>query len=160
MRKIIVSGSLAGIVAGAGLMLGGCATGPSANVYRANQTMQAENVRYGTVESVAPVSIEGSEGGQGVGTVAGALLGGILGSSIGEGRGQALATVGGAVAGGVAGSAVGNQATRKNGVRLTVRMDNGRVISVVQPVDNQRFAAGERVTVRTSPDGTTRVTQY
>lgn len=160
MRKIIVSASLAAVVAGSGLMLSGCATGPSANVYGANQTMQSEQVRYGTVESVAGVSIEGTDTGQGVGTVAGALVGGILGSAVGEGRGKALATVGGAVAGGVAGSAIGNEATKKNGVRIMVRLDDGRVISVVQPVDNQRFAPGQRVTVLTSPNGTTRVTQY
>lgn len=160
MRKIVVSGCLAVVITGVGLTLAGCATGPSANVYSANQTMQSEQVRYGTVESVTGVTIEGTDTGQGVGTVAGAVLGGILGSSVGEGRGKALATVGGAVAGGVAGSAIGNQATKKNGVRIMVRLDDGRMISVVQPVDNQRFAPGQRVSVLTSPNGTTRVTQY
>jgi len=160
MRKHIFSSGLVIAVLGSGLMLSGCATGPSANVYSANQTMQSEQVYYGTVQSVAPVTIEGTDTGQGLGTIAGAVIGGVLGSSVGAGRGKDLATVGGAVAGGVAGSAIGNQATAKNGVRIMVRLDDGRMLSLVQPVDNQRFAPGQRVTVLTAPNGTSRVTQY
>jgi uncharacterized protein YcfJ len=41
-----------------------------------------------------------------VGTVAGALLGGVLGNQVGEGSGKKLATVAGAVAGGYTGNKV------------------------------------------------------
>ncbi|MEO8857387.1 MAG: beta/gamma crystallin-related protein [Burkholderiaceae bacterium] len=51
-------------------------------------------------------------------TIAGAVIGGILGHQVGNGRGQDLATVGGAIAGGAVGASVGrrgaggDQATR------------------------------------------------
>jgi surface antigen len=47
--------------------------------------------------------------GQGVGTVGGAVLGGIAGNQFGGGRGQVAATIAGAVIGGFLGGAVGQQ---------------------------------------------------
>ena len=62
------------------------------------------------------------------------------------------------MAGGLAGSAVEEGATRQPGVEVTVRMDNGQFLAVVQADEGERFRAGERVRVL-SDAGTTRVSR-
>ena len=79
-------------------------------------------------------------------------------STIGGGRGQAVATVIGAVAGGLAGSAVEEGATRTPGVEVTVRLDNGQFLAVVQADEGEGFRPGERVRILRD-GGTTRVTR-
>ena len=70
----------------------------------------------------------------------------------------AAATVIGAVAGGLAGSAVEEGATRTPGVEVTVRLDNGQYLAVVQADGGEGFRAGERVRVLRD-GGTTRVSR-
>ena len=70
----------------------------------------------------------------------------------------AVATVIGAVAGGLAGSAVEERATRTPGVEVTVRLDNGQFLAVVQADEGEGFRPGERVRILRD-GGTTRVTR-
>lgn len=142
-------------VTAAVLMLSGCPASLSGNVYSRNEARMTQNVRYGTVESVRHVLIEGTK--SGVGTVAGAAAGGIAGSTIGHGTGSALGALGGAVLGGLAGSAAEEAATRQPGLEITVRLDSGHTIAVTQAADTA-FSPGDRVRVITAADGTTRVT--
>ena len=62
----------------------------------------------------------------------------------------------GAVAGAVAGEAVEEGVTREKGLQITVRLDTGRTLSVVQAAD-QRFSVGEQVKVYSRGDGAARV---
>lgn len=144
------------ILSGLAVLLSGCASSMTSDTYTRSSAMQMQNVQYGTVESVRGVRIEGTK--SPLGAIGGAIVGGLLGSTVGGGRGKDLATVGGAIAGGVAGSAIEEGATQQNGVEITVRLDNGRIVSIVQAVDNQRFAPGQRVQVITAPNGVSRVT--
>jgi outer membrane lipoprotein SlyB len=107
------------------------------------------------VVSVRDVQIEGTKSniGTGIGAVAGGLGGSYLGKSP---RGTALGALGGAVAGGLLGSAAEEGLTKRAGLQITVRLDNGQVTAVTQGAD-EPFAQGERVQIITSPDGTTRV---
>lgn len=155
MRKITVT-TVAAILA-SGLVLGGCASSMSGDVYTRQQAREAQDVRLGYVESVRNILIEGTK--SGVGTVGGAALGGVAGSGIGKGRGQVAGAVGGAILGGLAGSAIEESATRQPGLEITVRLEGGRMISVVQAA-NESFYPGDRVRVMTSYDGTTRVAHY
>jgi len=113
-------------------------------------------VQFGTVESVRAVQLEGTK--TPIGSVAGAAVGGIAGSSVGGGRGAAAAAVIGAVAGGVAGAAIEEGATRTRGVEVTVRLDNGQFLAVVQADEGEAFRAGERVRVLRDA-GTVRVSR-
>ncbi|MDA3877301.1 MAG: glycine zipper 2TM domain-containing protein [Halothiobacillus sp.] len=144
------------IVGSLTVLLTGCAGSMSSDTYSQNAAMQMQDVLYGTVEGVRGVRIEGTR--SPIGVIGGAIVGGLLGSTVGGGRGKDLATVGGAIAGGVAGSAIEQGTTQQNGVEITVRLDNGRVVSIVQAVDNQRFSPGQRVQVITAPNGVSRVT--
>lgn len=133
---------------------GSCASSRSGEVYSRDQARKTHTVQLGTVELVKSVKIEGTK--TPLGTLAGAAAGGALGSTIGSGSGKTVAVVLGAIAGGAAGSAVEEQATKKDGLEITVKLDNGKVISVVQEADIP-FSVGERVRILKGPDGTTRV---
>jgi len=137
------------------IFLAGCASSLSADAYSRDQARVAQTVQYGTVQSIRTVQIEGTK--TPIGTAGGAIVGGILGSTVGGGTGRQLATVGGAIAGGVAGSAVEEGITRQPGYEIEVQLDNGRIINVVQAADRQ-FSPGQRVRVVTGRDGTARVT--
>lgn len=138
----------------AALILGGCAN-TSGEVYSRDQAMRERTVQQGVVESVRDVTLEGTK--SGVGTVAGGALGGLAGSNIGGGRGSIAGAIVGAVLGGVAGNTLEEKTTRETGQELTIRLDNGRTISVVQG-GTERFEPGERVRVL-SGQGETRVTR-
>lgn len=142
-----------------GAVLAGCAQPTlTGTTFSRDEARQVQTVQMGYVESVRPVVIEGRTDGI-VGAGTGAALGGILGRGIGGGRGQDMATVAGAVAGGVAGQRVEAAATRRQGVEITVRLDSGGLIAVVQEEDpNQAFWPGQPVRVL-SQGGTVRVTR-
>ncbi len=137
----------------AAVLVAGCASSQSGSSYSRQQTRGEMSVRLGVVESVRHVNIEGSK--TAAGPVAGAIVGGIAGSNIGGGRGSTVGAVLGAVAGGVAGQAIEAGVTKKQGLEITVKLDNGQLIAVTQEAD-EAFHPGERVRVL-SGQGATRV---
>ena len=137
------------------LAISGCASTSSGSVYSGAQTRGEQTVRMGVVESVRQVTIEGSK--SGVGTLAGTAVGGVAGSNIGGGsRGSAIGTIIGAVAGGMAGNAIEQGASKKPGLEITVKLDNGELRAITQDAD-EIFRPGERVRLL-SGSGVTRVT--
>ena len=135
------------------LVLGVCATSNSGSVYSRDDARKVQTVRTGIVESVRSVKLEGTK--TPVGTIAGGAIGGIAGSSIGHGNGSTIAAVLGAVVGGLAGSAAEEGLTRKDALEITVKIDGGQLVAIVQEADEQ-FRAGDRVRLIES-GGTTRV---
>ena len=129
----------------------GCASSKSGSAYTRDQTRQEMIVRTGIVESVREVQIEGTK--SGVGAAAGAVAGGVGGSNIGGGSGRIVGSVVGAVIGGVAGAAAEEGLTRKTGLEITVRLDNGQLTAVVQEGD-EPFRAGDRVRLLSGAGGT------
>lgn len=137
-------------------LLAGCAGDLSGSTYSRSEARKVQYVQYGVVDSVTPVVIEGRADG-GVGTLAGAVVGGIAGSEVGGGKGSAIASVIGAVAGGVVGSKIEESATRAQGQELTIRLESGEIISVVQEVNNgEFFRPGDQIRVL-ERNGTVRV---
>lgn len=143
------------LVLGLVAIVSGCASSKSGDVYTREEARRVQSVQMGVVEGTRPVKIEGTK--SQIGTGAGAIVGGIAGSSIGEGKGSAIGTVLGAVAGGVAGAAAEEAYTRQDAVEITIRLDNGRLISVVQGGKDE-FKVGDRVRVLGS-GGETRVSK-
>ncbi len=135
------------------LFLVACASSNSGSVYSRDDARKIQTVRTGVVESVRQVKLEGTK--SPVGTVAGGAVGGIAGSTLGGGRGGAIAAIIGAVAGGLAGSALEEGVTRKDGLEITVKLDGGGLVSVVQEAD-EAFSAGDKVRLIES-SGTTRI---
>ena len=139
----------------AALTLAACASSRSGDVYTREQARQEMIVRTGVVESVREVQMEGTR--SGVGTIAGAAIGGVAGSHVGGGSGQIVGAILGAVLGGMTGSAIEENAKKKNALEITIKLDGGQLISVVQEVGDS-FLPGDRVRVL-SGGGTTRVTR-
>ena len=138
-----------------GVLIAGCASSNSSDVYSRDQVRRTQTVQLGTVQAVRSVRIEGTK--SGVGTVAGAVAGGVAGSTIGAGSGRTLAALGGAALGAVGGTVAEEQITKKTGLEITVKLDGGSTIAVVQEADVM-FSVGERIRVLTS-GGITRVTK-
>lgn len=122
----------------------GCASSMSGSAYSRDQARQVQTVKEGTVVAVRPVQIEGTK--SGLGTIGGGLVGGAIGQTIGGGSGRILSTVIGGVGGAVAGSAVEEGVTRQNGLEISVQLDSGPTIAIVQAAD-EPFYVGDRVKV-------------
>jgi outer membrane lipoprotein SlyB len=137
------------------LLLGGCAYNAGSRDYRGYQVMGEQSVRFGVVESVREVRI--NPGPTGVGTAGGAVLGGIAGSNVGGGSGQVAGAIGGAILGGILGSHIEKSANERPGVEITVLLDSGQYVAVVQEADEQ-FRPGDRVRVVGGGHGGTRIT--
>jgi len=137
----------------AAMLVTGCATSDSTMVYSQGQMRQMQQVHFGTVLSVTHVKMEGTN--NELYTLGGAALGGMAGNQIGQGRGSTAGAIVGALAGGAAALAAQRQLSSKNALQITIRLDDGRAISVVQEADVP-FVAGQRVQVLTG-GGTDRV---
>ncbi|MFR5645440.1 MAG: glycine zipper 2TM domain-containing protein [Bilophila wadsworthia] len=87
-----------------------------------------------------------------------ASSGGVLGNMVGGGRGKTLATIAGAALGAAGGYAGEKALTKQNGLEITVELENGQQLSIVQAAD-QQFSPGERVRVLRGSDGSARVTR-
>lgn len=142
------------LIAFISVFLVACASSNSGNVYSRGDARKVQTVKTGVVESVRLVKLEGTK--SPIGTVAGGAIGGIAGSSIGGGRGSAIAAIIGAVAGGLAGSAIEEGVTRKDALEITVKLDGGSMIAIVQEADEQ-FHPGDKVRIVENAD-TSRVT--
>ncbi|HQR51741.1 MAG TPA: hypothetical protein PLZ79_00625 [Burkholderiales bacterium] len=157
MVGIVGRSVIVGIVLLAAALLAGCVSSKAGDVYSRDQARTEQSVRMGTIEAVREVQIEGTK--SGLGAVAGGVTGGIAASTIGHGTGSAVAAAVGAIAGGFAGAAAEEGITRNSGVELTVKLDSGQMIAVVQGVDtNTTFQPGDRVRVL-SGQGVTRVSR-
>ena len=113
------------------LVSGGCASGQSGSTNERSQARGAQAQRAGVVDAVRDVQIEGSRSGPG-------------------------ALAGGAVIGAIAGSAAGQGEARRPGLEITVRVDDGSRLAIVQEAD-ERFTAGDKVRIL-SDQGVSRVT--
>lgn len=115
-----------------------------------NEVGQVRSVETGKVRRVLAVTVQNDS--RGVATATGVALGGIAGSTVGGGR---RANTAGAIAGAAAGGAIGNRMARgaRQGIEVTVELDSGRTLAVVQDGSVNDFRVGDVVQV--SSDGTT-----
>ena len=136
------------------LFLASCAQDSlTGDTYSRGEAGRAQSVQTGRITSIRDVKIEG---GNDAGTLVGGLAGGLLGSNIGGGRASNTAgAIGGALAGGALGSHAGQAMGSRNGIEITVRLDEGQGSrSVVQEVSREQFSIGDRVRVLSNGDRT------
>jgi len=140
-----------------GAALTGCAQpGLGGSNYSRSQVRGEQSVRLGIIETVRDVQIDAPR--DGGGTLIGAALGGIGGSTIGGGsRANAVGAIAGAVLGGIAGQAIEKSQNERKGVEVTVRLEGGKLIAVTQEKDEE-FRIGDRVRIL-SGQGVTRVSR-
>ena len=137
------------LIAALSVLVAACASSNSGSVYKRDDARKVQTVKTGVVESVRQVKLEGTK--TPIGTIAGGAVGGIAGGSVGSGRGSAIVAVIGAVAGALAGSAIEEGVTRKDGLEITVKLDGGGLIAIVQEADEE-FKAGEKVRIVENSD--------
>jgi outer membrane lipoprotein SlyB len=111
-------------------------------------TVASQADRNGRIMSAEIIKVDASYK-FGIGTAIGAVAGGLLGSQIGSGRGATAATVAGAAAGAAAGTYAESKMNKMDAQRVTVRMNTGGQVIIVQPVDS-RLRNGMNVIVEGS----------
>lgn len=136
------------------LMFGCQATQGSS--YTSGQANTPMTVYYGTILRVSPATIKKPS--TPLGAIAGGVVGGVVGSTVGQGRGRRLATTAGALGGAALGNAAEKSANQTPGLEIEVEMDDGRIMAVVQPKDDE-FSVGDRVRLLIGQDGSYRVRQ-
>ncbi|MDP3540251.1 MAG: glycine zipper 2TM domain-containing protein [Azonexus sp.] len=100
---------------------------------------------YGSVYAIDLIRYE-NESSIGVGTIAGAVIGGLIGHQVGDGKGNTAATVIGAAGGAL----IGHEIERRNQpqidqFRLTIRMENGGYQTLLQNQDFVDLRVGDRI---------------
>ena len=132
------------LLAASPFFFGGCVAGLGGNDYSRGEARQTMSIRFAVVESVRPVKLEGTK--TPIGAVAGGVTGGVIGNSLGKsGISSTIGAALGAIVGGVGGAAVEETVTRQNGVELTVQLESGEYLAVVQADGGENFQRGERV---------------
>lgn len=100
---------------------------------------------YGSVYAIELIRPE-RDNGIGVGTIAGAVIGGLIGSQVGEGNGNTAATVIGAAGGALIGHQIETQNQPQNDqYRLIIRMENGNYQTLIQNTDFVDLRIGDRL---------------
>lgn len=135
-------------------LISGCAYNQGSGDYAGYEVMGEQSVRFGVVETVRPVRIQPRD--TGVGATSGAFVGGIAGSHAGGGSGEIVGAIGGAIIGSIIGYNIEKSANEMQGVEITVLLDSGRYVAIVQQAD-EAFRAGDRVRI-ISGRNSTRVT--
>lgn len=144
----------AAIFAVAGLLtLGGCETmnNPTNNSNSGTNNQANVYSGYGVVQSIELVQ-QGSSGiggsGIGIGTIAGAVVGGIVGNQVGGGTGQTAATVAGAAGGAYVGHEMEKRQQQQTAdvYKFSIRMNNGSYQSLTQST-SANFRVGDRVQI-------------
>ncbi|HEX7971676.1 MAG TPA: glycine zipper 2TM domain-containing protein [Thiobacillus sp.] len=126
--------------------MGGCAEmGSRGTKYgETGGTVASPSERNGTIARLETIQVDDNYK-LGLGTAVGAVAGGLLGAGVGDTKGA----VAGAVLGGAAGTYAESKLARKDAQRITVDMQTGGRVTIVQPVD-ARLREGLRVRVEGS----------
>src|SRR5258706_9867552 len=146
MKQNLIAAMLA---ASALAVAGGCAS-IAPQDYGYSEARSVQSVAYGTIESVRPVRLNEDHGG--VGTAAGAVIGGLAGNELGHGSGRAVTTILGAIGGGLAGKALERNTTAPSSTGNVVRLRRAGNNALGQSATGQ-IAAGQRVRVLTGRGG-------
>jgi len=144
--------ALIAAIAGTGALTGCVVANP--NAVSAYDAQRMSTVLDATVLSVRPVTLQGRD--TGVGTVSGAVIGGIAGSNVGGPRTGGIVGIAGAVVGGLIGNAVERDATQQQAVEILLQLKNGDRRAVVQGIGPDNFVPGDPVILITT-GGRTRV---
>lgn len=122
------------------------------DTYTRGEIGQSQSLQRGTVTDVRFVKIQG---GSTAGSVIGGIAGAVLGSEVGGGSGQTVGGVAGAGVGAAAGGAVEQKIMNRQGVELTINLDDGETVIITQEhTERESFAPGDRVKVVYGSDRT------
>jgi outer membrane lipoprotein SlyB len=145
MKRILMTSMTVAVLAA---LVGCAAPGLGGGNYTRAQVRGEQTVRLGIVESVRDVVIDARD--TGTGTLAGAAIGGVAGSTLGRGdKASAAGAIAGAVVGGLIGNSVEKSSNDRKGVEVTIRLEGGNLIAITQEKDEE-FRVGDKVRVLSS----------
>lgn len=124
-------------------LMSGCAIHHNTDTRYRGDVARVAQVQEGTVISVRAVRLQAQT--TGAGTMTGAVVGGVAGSSVGGHRESLAFGALGALLGGIIGSAIERDAGQHQGVELILQLRNGERIAIVQGQGDERFAPGDTV---------------
>ena len=137
-----------------------CQSTSSQSRYPITSNGMAKQLDGGTIVDLREVVIDGTS--SGLGAYGGAIGGSVAGRAIGAeasrtSLGTAVGAAGGMIAGGVVGPKIEKALTSKRAQELTIQMDEGGTIIVVQEIREPRFNIGDPVRVDSNLAGAARV---
>lgn len=138
------------------VLLGGCANDFSGNVYSSNNAGEVAKTDIGTVISARRIKIKQDGANIGTGAILGGVGGGVAGSMLAKKeKNKGLATVAGAMLGAVVGNSVQNRSI--NGIEYQVRLENkSSIVTIVQGIDPE-IGVGQKVYVINSEKGRSKI---
>lgn len=142
MKKLLFTA-----LASSALLFTGCAN----NTYSSQNVGSIERIQYGEVVEARFITVSDD----GLGTLGGAIIGGLAGSVFGGGKGKTAMTAAGALAGG----AIGNQMNQSQGQELRIRLENGEEFTTTTKASTTPsvFRAGDKVRVYINGNRITRI---
>lgn len=147
MKQIVVSLACLTLLGTAG-----CTFPSKSRTVARSQVGVMHNVDLGRVVQVRKVVIDGEK--TLLGMSGGAAVGGAAGfPGAGAGTGDYVVQAAAAVVGAVAGQAIEEAATRKEGQELTIVLDSGSTVVIIQEADDGLYREGDRVQVNHSNNG-------
>jgi outer membrane lipoprotein SlyB len=129
-------------------MVAGCTFPSSAPLVSKSAVGNVQVLDLGRVVGTRDVVVDGEK--TLLGISGGAALGGSAahpGGYSAASTGEVVAQAAAAVVGAVAGSAIEEAVTREKAQELTIELDDGRVVVIIQEVPDGRFQQGDRVQV-------------
>ncbi|AWM80483.1 hypothetical protein DKL61_09000 [Gammaproteobacteria bacterium ESL0073] len=137
------------------IVLVGCSSNGK-ETYSHDEANRIQTTLVGTVEQVEIVNVSGTSSWKG--TLTGSILGGVLGSTIGNGWGRVISSAVGSIGGSFAGAGVERELTKDEGLKMSIRQDDGNVFSVIiVPKKGETFKVGDKVRVISSSSGSVAV---
>lgn len=137
------------------IVLVGCSSNGK-ETYSHDEANRIQTTLVGTVEQVEIVNVSGTSSWKG--TLTGSILGGVLGSTIGSGWGRVISSAVGSIGGSFAGAGLERELTKDEGLKMSIRQDDGNVFSVIiVPKEGETFKVGDKVRVISSSSGSVAV---
>jgi outer membrane lipoprotein SlyB len=133
-------------------------TAPPSPTRAQSQTVQ--RILYGEVVSAERITIRDRPTGRGA--QVGSTVGAVAGYALADGRDRWLGSLIGGVVGGAAGNAAEKAKKKRPGWDLVIRLDNGEEVGIQVPVKKRSkevFSPGDRVRLRSGPNGETKVSR-
>ena len=115
------------------------------DVVSKSDVQKQQYVVLGSILQITEVTIEGDRE---MGAAAGALIGGAAGQSVTDSEPESdIGAIIGGLVGSKVGAEVGSNLTKKDGVELLIRIDSGKLVSIIQEVSKYNFEINQKVQI-------------
>jgi putative lipoprotein len=133
----------------------GCMTSTEPNVYQRSQLQRSMTTTFGTLITYKPITIKGE--GNVILNVAGTAIGAIAGAHIGGGTGRLVSGIASGVGAGYATDAATKALSRSKGYELTVKLNNGDIVTFAQEGEIKGLQVGQTLKLTRDNQGNWRV---